>query len=70
MSKELRCYTLCKDMVEGNTFKNLPVTEGVNTVRKYRKKCIEQKNECEKYKKEITELKKENKMLKEKLSKY
>ena len=77
MSKELNLYSkkLSENIMMGgnnslNNITELSNIDGGGILRKYRKKCIEQKNECEKYKKEIIELKKENKNLKEKLSKY
>ena len=76
MSKELNLYSkkLSENIMMGgnnslNNITELSNIDGGCILRKYRKKCIEQKNECEKYKKEIIELKKENKNLKEKLSK-
>ena len=74
MSKELNLYS--KNLSEnimiggGNSLNELSNLDGGSIIKKYRKRCIEQKNECEKYKKEIIEFKKENKNLKEKLSKY
>ena len=74
MSKELNLYSkkLSENIMEGgdNSLNELSNIDGGGIIRKYRKRCIEQKNECEKYKKEIIELKKLNKNLKEKLSKY
>ena len=74
MSKELNLYSkkLSENIMIGgnNSLNELSNIDGGGILRKYRKKCIEQKNECEKYKKEIIELKKANKNLKDKLSKY
>ena len=74
MSKELNLYSknLNENIMVGgsNSLNELSNLDGGSIIKKYRKKCIEQKNVCEKYKKEIIELKKENKNLKEKLSKY
>ena len=77
MSKELNLYSkkISENIMIGgdnslNSLNELSNIEGGSIIRKYRKRCIEQKNECEKYKKEIIELKKENKNLKDKLSKY
>ena len=74
MSKELNLYSkILNDniMVGGsNSINELSNIYGGSIIKKYRKRCIEQKNDCEKYKKEIIELKKVNKNLKEKLSKY
>ena len=74
MSKELNLYSkkLSENIMIGgnNSLNELSNIDGGGIIRKYRKRCIEQKNECEKYKKEIIELKKVNKNLKEKLSKY
>ena len=74
MSKELNLYSnnFSENIMKGgnNNLNELSNLEGGGIIRKYRKRCIEQKNECEKYKKEIIDLKKENKNLKEKLSNY
>ena len=75
MSKELNLYSynFSENIMKGggnNSLNELSNIDGGGIIRKYRKRCIEQKNVCEKYKKEIIELKKVNKNLKEKLSKY